>query len=218
MDSSHHLQLSINTDCARSDRFTNWSPVVDTLHLQFKQFDKVIRLRDANIGVLGIDSEGWTVPHREQTREWNWDSHWMKWSFVCCAEVGQSKRRAIEKHRSLLHFQSSHANGVFTHYCWVPDSVGYLGNRWMQVTRTWRLREEFIHESFVNVDASPDWFSSFSSDNFRLTVLMRSAVGVEMFVCARLFESQSCAQTNEVDGRSETDETISYDMFGRLMQ
>ena len=54
IDTKNHLQVSMNTDCAQSDRFTNWSPFDDTF--QFKQFDKVFRLRDGNIGVLGIDS------------------------------------------------------------------------------------------------------------------------------------------------------------------
>ena len=54
IDSTNQLQVSMNTDCSQSHRFTNWIPLIDTL--QFKQFDKVFRLRDGNIGVLGIDS------------------------------------------------------------------------------------------------------------------------------------------------------------------
>jgi hypothetical protein len=55
IDPSNHLQVSMNTDCARSNLFTNWTPLVATV--RFKQFDKIFRLRDGNIGVLGVDSE-----------------------------------------------------------------------------------------------------------------------------------------------------------------
>jgi hypothetical protein len=55
IDTNNNLQLSINSNCAQSDNFNEWSPL--PTNLKFRQFDKSFRLRDGNIGVLGIDSQ-----------------------------------------------------------------------------------------------------------------------------------------------------------------
>jgi hypothetical protein len=53
IDTNNNLQLSTNSNCALSDNFSEWIPI--ETNLKFKQFDKAFRLRDGNIGVLGID-------------------------------------------------------------------------------------------------------------------------------------------------------------------
>ncbi|CAF3874421.1 unnamed protein product [Rotaria magnacalcarata] len=55
IDTNSNLQLSTNSNCAQLDSFTEWTPI--STNLKFKQFDKIFRLRDGNIGVLGIDSQ-----------------------------------------------------------------------------------------------------------------------------------------------------------------
>ncbi|CAF4441780.1 unnamed protein product [Rotaria socialis] len=55
IDTNNNLQLSTNFNCAQLDSFTEWTPI--SANLKFKQFDKIFRLRDGNIGVLGIDSQ-----------------------------------------------------------------------------------------------------------------------------------------------------------------
>ena len=55
IDRDNQLQLSVNNNCALVDNFSEWTPV--PTHLKFKQMDKIFRLRDGNIGVLGIDEQ-----------------------------------------------------------------------------------------------------------------------------------------------------------------
>ncbi|CAF3893505.1 unnamed protein product [Adineta steineri] len=55
IDTNNNLQLSTNINCAASDNFSEWIPI--STNLKFKQFDKIFRLRDGNIGVLGIDNQ-----------------------------------------------------------------------------------------------------------------------------------------------------------------
>ena len=55
IDTNHNLRLSTNSNCAIIDNFSEWLPV--STNLKFKQFDKVFRLRDNNVGVLGIDNQ-----------------------------------------------------------------------------------------------------------------------------------------------------------------
>ena len=53
IDTNNNLQLSTNFNCAVTDNFSEW--ILIPTDLKFKQFDKSFRLRDGNIGVLGID-------------------------------------------------------------------------------------------------------------------------------------------------------------------
>lgn len=53
IDNSQHLQLSINPECNQDDNFTDWTPLFESV--QVKQFNKVFRLRNDDIGILGID-------------------------------------------------------------------------------------------------------------------------------------------------------------------
>ncbi|CAF2368263.1 unnamed protein product [Rotaria sp. Silwood2] len=55
IDTNNNLQLSTNLNCAVLDNFSEWIPI--SPNLKFKQFDKTFRLRDGNIGVLGIDGQ-----------------------------------------------------------------------------------------------------------------------------------------------------------------
>ncbi|UJR16244.1 hypothetical protein I4U23_003152 [Adineta vaga] len=55
IDTNYQLQISTNLNCAVSDNFSTWIPI--ETNRKFKQFDKTFRLRDGNIGVLGIDDE-----------------------------------------------------------------------------------------------------------------------------------------------------------------
>mgnify|MGYP002378694087 CR=1 FL=1 len=54
IDTNNDLQLSMNENCAQTDSFSQWTLL--KTNLKFKQFDKIFRLRDGNVGVLGIDS------------------------------------------------------------------------------------------------------------------------------------------------------------------
>jgi hypothetical protein len=55
IDTNNNLQLSTNPNCASADNFSEWIPI--STSLKFKQFNETFRLRDGNIGVLGIDSQ-----------------------------------------------------------------------------------------------------------------------------------------------------------------
>ena len=55
IDTNDNLQISINTNCAVADNFSQWTPI--PTNLKFKQIDRTFRLRDGNIGVLGIDGQ-----------------------------------------------------------------------------------------------------------------------------------------------------------------
>ncbi|CAF1227074.1 unnamed protein product [Rotaria sordida] len=55
IDTNNNLQLSTNLNCALVDNFSEWISI--STNLKFKQFNKTFRLRDGNIGVLGIDSQ-----------------------------------------------------------------------------------------------------------------------------------------------------------------
>ena len=55
IDYANYLQLSINTNCPSTDNFSEWSSIAD--NRKFKQIDKIFRLRDGHIGVLGIDEQ-----------------------------------------------------------------------------------------------------------------------------------------------------------------
>ncbi|CAF1001026.1 unnamed protein product [Adineta ricciae] len=55
IDRNSQLQLSMNSNCAAFDNFSFWIPIES--NRKFKQFDKVFRLRDGTIGVLGIDEQ-----------------------------------------------------------------------------------------------------------------------------------------------------------------
>lgn len=58
IDTNDNLQFSTNSNCGLVDNFTEWIPI--SINLKFKQFDKIFRLRDDNIGVLGIDTQNRT--------------------------------------------------------------------------------------------------------------------------------------------------------------
>jgi hypothetical protein len=55
IDTNNHLQLSVNSNCALTDNFSQWTLMES--NLKFKQIDKTFRLRDGNIGVLGLDDQ-----------------------------------------------------------------------------------------------------------------------------------------------------------------
>lgn len=55
IDRENYLQISINTNCALVDHFSEWTVVLG--NRKFKQIDQTFRLRDGNIGVLGIDDQ-----------------------------------------------------------------------------------------------------------------------------------------------------------------
>lgn len=55
IDKDSYLQLSINTNCALVDNFSEWTLALGSR--KFKQIDKTFRLRDGNVGVLGVDDQ-----------------------------------------------------------------------------------------------------------------------------------------------------------------
>lgn len=55
IDSTYHLQLSTNSNCAQSDSFSDWTPLFPAL--EFKQFDQAFNLRDGNIGIFGVNRQ-----------------------------------------------------------------------------------------------------------------------------------------------------------------
>jgi hypothetical protein len=55
IDTNNNLQLSSNLNCGLADNFSEWIPI--QTNLKFTQFDKSFRLRDGNIGALGIDGQ-----------------------------------------------------------------------------------------------------------------------------------------------------------------
>ena len=59
IDTNNDVQVSTNTNCAVNDNFSEW--ILMPTNLKFKQFDKIFRLRDGHIGVLGID--GFNQPY-----------------------------------------------------------------------------------------------------------------------------------------------------------